>query len=130
MKHIKTFEVLKGASMLAAFAEDLKFLTNGYNKLMVAIFNNDYLDFKKLVSITNLEEVDKEGNTALLIASNYGRTKMLKELIKHGASITHENNEGEDFYDVSVNRFKFINGVKDWIEKEYPEFITAKKYNL
>ncbi len=44
--------------------------------------------------------------------------------------ITHKNKNGEDFYDLAVNRYKFINGVKDWIEKTYPEFVMAKKYNL
>jgi hypothetical protein len=55
---------------------------------------------------------------------------MLKELIKAGANIYHTNNNGETMYDLAVNRYKFINNVKDWIEKNYPEVIAMKKFNL
>jgi ankyrin repeat protein len=113
-----------------AMKNDLIFIINDYNKLMTAIYNNEFSKFKKLIVSENIEDVDKEGNTALLIAASNGRLKMVKELIKQGADIHHKNNKGEDFYDVAVNRFVFINGVKDWIEKEYPELIMAKKYNL
>ena len=130
MKYIKTFEILRGASMSAAFADDLVFMRNNYNLLMVAIYNNEFTKFKKLLKTIDIEYTDREGNTALLIACHSGRLRMVKELIKQGANIQHKNDKGEDFYDVAVNRFKFINGVKDWIEKEYPEFVMAKKYNL
>lgn len=86
--------------------------------------------FKKLIKTEDLEYQDSNGNTALLIAAKEGRLKMVKELIKAGANIFHTNNEGESFYDLAVNRYKFINNVKDWIEKNYPEVIDMKKYNL
>ena len=87
MKYIKKYEVFGGASMSAAFAEDLKFLRNNYNKLMVAIFNNEYSAFKRLLPTFNIEDVDREGNTALLIASSNGRLRMVKELIKQDKMI-------------------------------------------
>jgi ankyrin repeat protein len=87
----------------------------------ITIINQNYL---------SIESTDGLGNTALLFAAKEGRLKMVKDLIKAGANIYATNNKGENFYDVAVNRFKFINNVKDWIEKTYPELIMANKYNL
>lgn len=76
------------------------------------------------------EETDKYGNTALILAAKHHKLEVIKELLKNGANMYHRNNQGEDFYDASVNTYRFINSVTDWIEKEYPEFIMSKKYNL
>lgn len=85
---------------------------------------------KNIYNRFSLETTDYYGNTPLLIAAKEGRLKMLKELIKAGANIYHTNNNGETMYDLAVNRYKFINNVKDWIEKNYPEVIAMKKFNL
>lgn len=130
MKYIKTYELLNGGKITKAIINDLTAAEHGWNELMRSIVNSEHRKFMKLIKNTNLEETDDDGNTALLIASNEGKLTMVKELIKAGADITHKNNKGEDFYDLAVNRYKFINGVKDWIEKTYPEFVMAKKYNL
>ena len=130
MKYIKTYELLNGSRITKAINLDIETGMNMWNRLMVTIASNDMKTFHRLIKTINLEEVDKFGNTALLIATSVGRLKMVKELIKNGADIFHKNNLGEDFYDVAINRFKFINNVKDWIEKTYPEIVMAKKYNL
>lgn len=130
MRYLKTYELLNGGRIMKAALNDLKSMQHGWNELMQSIVNKEYKKFMKLIKNTDLEEVDNDGNTALLIASSDGKLTMVKELIKAGADITHKNKNGEDFYDLAVNRYKFINGVKDWIEKTYPEFVMAKKYNL
>jgi len=130
MKYLKTYEILNGASISKSLMKDIRIAQKRITELIDAIEYNDYNDFKKLIDNSNLEEIDKHGNTALLYAAKEGRLKMLKELIKHGADIYHKNDKGEDFYDMAENRYKFINGVKDWIEETYPEIVASKKYNL
>ena len=97
---------------------------------MISIINGDMPTFNKLIDHVNLDDVDWEGNTALLIAASNGRLNMLKKLIEKGANIYHKNDKGEDFYDLAEGRYKFINNVKDYIEKEFPEYIETRKYNL
>ena len=130
MKNIKTYEIFNGGRVTNALVNDLNAGHYNWNKLMRSIAENEYKIFKELVKTENLEDVDKYGNTPLLLTSKNGRIRMVKVLIDNGANISHKNNQGEDFYDIAVNRFKFINGVKDWIEKEYPEFVMTKKYNI
>lgn len=134
MKNLQTYELFNGGNIVKSLEKDLQKHHNLWNELMVAIVYNDYDEFKYELSFVlktmELEKEDKYGNTALLLAAKEGRLKMLKELIKIGANIYHKNKKGEDFHDLAINRFKFINGVKDWIEKNYPEFVMAKKYNL
>lgn len=55
---------------------------------------------------------------------------MLKKLIKKGSNIYHKNKEGKDFYDMAEFQYKFINNTKLYIEKIFPEFVAAKKYNI
>jgi len=98
--------------------------------LIVAIINGEMKKFNELVDSVDIEEVDFEGNTSLLLASSNGRLKMMKELLKRNANIHHKNNNGEDFHDLASNRYKFINLTREYIEKQFPEFIAAKKYNL
>ena len=85
---------------------------------------------ESMLKYLGLDAENPDGDTALLIASSEGRLKMVKDLIKAGANINHKNKAGEDFYDMAINRFKFINNVKDWIEKTYPEWILARKFNI
>ena len=130
MRYLRKYELFNGGRIANQLKNDLNAGIYGLNELMQSIVEKDYRKFMKLIKNTNLEEADNNGNTALIVASHAGQLTMVKELINSGADITHKNNDGDDFYDVAVNRFKFINGVKDWIEKNYPEFIMAKKYNL
>lgn len=132
MKYIKTYEILQGASITNKLKKDLNAVTNQWNKLMFSVRWNDVIDFYKFLDSDeyNLEDTDKYGNTALLIAAMNDRLTMMKHLVKAGANIFHKNNEGDDFYDLTVKNFKFINKAKDWIEEEFPEFIASKKYNL
>ncbi len=59
-------------------------------------------------------------------------------IVFYTVNIHHKNNDGLDFYDLAVNNNiiwskkskKFINGIKDWIEENYPVFVMSKKYNL
>jgi len=129
MKHLKSFELLNGANITNSLKMDIEKASNNWNDIMTSIVYNEYGFFKKNINNINLEQVDINGNTPLLLASIYGRLKMLKKLIKNGANIFHKNNSGDDFYDIA-NRYKFINSMKDWIEKKYPEFVVLKKYNL
>jgi ankyrin repeat protein len=92
--------------------------------------------FNDLLKTVNLEDVDKDGNTALLLAADNGRLTMMRKLVKAGANIHHRNNNGEDFYDLAKNLHsgnhdnKWFNNPSKWIEKNLPEFVDAKKYNL
>lgn len=134
MEYIQTYELFNAGRITNTALNDLKMAQNKWNKLQGAVIFNNYKEFKYELNLAiktmKLEKQDKNGNTALLLASKEGRLEMVKELIKAGANIQHKNNANEDFYDLAVNRYKFINGVKDWIEKTYPEFVMAKKYNL
>jgi ankyrin repeat protein len=134
MRHIRKYELFGGAAIAKQLENDLNAGENRWNKLMQSIVENDKSEFDFQLKIIDktmiLEEIDKEGNTALLLASKYGRLNMLKKLIEKDADIYHKNNDGKDFHDLANDRFKFINRVKDWIEDNYPEFVMAKKYNL
>lgn len=126
------------------FTEQFDSLTKTKNDLIFLLKteknnneNEDRIDYitnliERITTLLNniFFETDTYGNTALLVAAKEGRLKMVKELIKIGFDIYHTNNKGETFYDVAINRYKFINNVKDWIEKTYPEIISANKYNL
>jgi ankyrin repeat protein len=128
MKYLKTYELFRGASVSGALAKDLDYFNKRYNELMRSIGDNNKEKFNELIKITNLEDTDKEGNTALLIASSYGRKKMVKKLIDSGVNTSHLNNDGDSFYDLAVD--SRLNNVKGWIEKNYPEHVSAIKYNL
>lgn len=125
-------ELFNGGRITNSLKQDIINAKNDWNELMSDIVNVNYSHFLKLLNSNkyNLEETDINGNTALLLAAKEGRLKMVKQLIKAGANIFHTNNDNENFYDLSLKKFKFINIVKDWIEKNYPEVIMAKKYNL
>lgn len=127
---IKTFEAFQGGRITKSLKKDFIKFEKNMNDFMLSILDNDMNTFNKLIDSVNLEEENVDGNTALLIASYSGRLNMLKKLIKNGANIYHKNKEGKDFYDLAEERYKFINNVKDYIEKTFPEFIVAKKYNI
>jgi len=130
MKKLKTYELFNGGRITTALKKDIRNYQRKLTPFMIAITDGDMKRFNKLIDIVDLEQEDNKGNTALLMASYCGRLKMLKELIKKGANIHHKNDKGEDFYDMAEFQYKFINNTKKWIEKNYPEFIAAKKYNL
>ena len=130
MKKIKSFELFQGSRITSLLYKDLQYAETNWNELAIAIDENNFKNFKMYLNLVDIEKVDHDGNTPLILASKNGRLKMLKELIKKGANMMHKNKDNEDFYDAAINRYKFINNVKDWIEKEYPEFVAAKKYNL
>lgn len=50
---------------------------------------------------------------------------MVKDLILNDANVYHTNKDGDNFYDLAIQRT-----LARWIEKNYPEVSTAKKYNL
>jgi len=127
---MKTFEVFNGGRITKNLLKDFKKYNDKLTDLMVAIIGNDIKNFADLINTVDLEETDRFGNTALLLASSNGRLVMLRKLIKREANIHNKNNKGEDFYDLAKTRYKFINKVKEYIEKELPEFVAAKKYNL
>lgn len=125
MKYIKKFEIFFGSAITKALKFDIFKNMFGRTDLMMSIIENDMLAFKKLLkNNVNLEEKDNDNNTALIIASEKGRLKMVKYLILNGADIHSKNNNSKDFYDVANNE------LKTWIEKKFPEFIISKKYNL
>jgi ankyrin repeat protein len=109
--------------------EKLKNNSNKNAEEMLEQYETFLRTFKKIKDHV-IEIPDFYGNTPLLIAAKEGRVKMMKDLIDVDANMYHINKEGENFYDVAVNRYKFINGAKDWIEKNYPEYINANKYNI
>jgi ankyrin repeat protein len=130
MKYLKQFEILQGSSITKSLKQDILITQNGWNELMSSITFGDKKLFYKLIkdNSINLEETDYDGNTALILAAKNHKLDFIKELLKNGANMLHKNYIGEDFYDASVNTY--INNVKNWIEKKYPGFIIAKKYNL
>ena len=141
MKYIKEYELFGGAKITSSLKNDIFFSENKWNDLMISIYQGgDTKEFKKLLDLnTDLEYEDLNGNTALLIATRYANLKMIQEIIKKGANINHKNNKNQDFYDISQiisktprpnNLLLSRNKIKKWIEKNYPEFIEAKKYNL
>ena len=130
MRYIKTREAFAGSQISKQLLNDIRFGTKLWNDFLISIVENDMSKFKRLIKTEDLEYTNGNGNTPLLIAAKEGRLKMLKELIKAGANIYHTNNNGETMYDLAVNRYKFINNVKDCIEKNYPEVIAMKKFNL
>lgn len=82
------------------------------------------------------------GWTALLWATYNRNIPMMKLLLDNGASMTHKalhsirgTKKMVDFYDLVVDLRK-IGGereygkVQKWIEKNYPDFVAAKQYNL
>lgn len=122
--------MLNGNRITKSFKSTFMQLRNNSSDLMVAIVNKEFKEFKKLVDKVDLEEEDKFGDTALLVAASNGRLQMIKMLITRGANIYHKNKENKDFYDLADERYKFINLITNYIEKNYPEFISAKKYNI
>lgn len=50
----------------------------------------------------NLNGEDKLGNTALLLASKNGHVKVVKELLKRRANVSHRDNEGKDIWNYAI----------------------------
>lgn len=73
--------------------------------------------------------------TPLLWATYYQDKRLIRLLINSGADMEYKaihHIRGEknlvDFYDLAID--KDYDDLKQWIEKNYPEFVAAKKYNL
>ena len=130
MEYIKTFESFGLHSISKSITYDIKTKIHNWNKLMRHIMLKGLGGVKKSIDDVDLEHTDKNGNTALLLASSVGSIRMVKLLIDKGANIYHRNQEGSSFYDVAKNKYKFINGLQEWIEKEYDWLIKAKNYNI
>lgn len=58
----------------------------------------------------NVNEVDINGNTALMCAACYGHSDIIKILLDHGADTTLKNNDGRTALDVAT-----LNGHQDCI---------------
>jgi len=88
----------------------------------------DYLLKSKTIDLD--KKTDGKKTALILAAGGYGRATtternyMIKKLIDAGADMFIQNQAG-DFYDNAAEK-----EIKEFIEKEYPEFIAAKKYNL
>lgn len=127
MKHIKTFETIGSPDLIIAVKsgklENVKMLLDIAKINVHTTFNVD-------VNCT-----DRMGWTPLLWATYYKNRDMIKMLINAGAEMDYKalhhiggTKRMVDFYDLSVD--KDYTKLSKWIEKEYPEFVAAKKYNL
>ena len=123
MKYIKTFEEV------------------GSPDLIIAVKSGNWKNVKKLLDINlDVNCTDRIGWTPLLWATYYGNRNMIKLLINSGADMNYKacgiiKGTGSftakkmvDFYDLSVD--KEYKKLSKWIEKEYPAFVSTKKYNL
>jgi len=113
--------------------------------LIFAIKNNEPLSkIKKLLDKRHDINIKCliDGWTPLLWATYYKNIKIIKFLIDNGADMQHKalhhirgTKRMVDFYDLVVDKIEIgderdYKGVKKWIEKNYPKFVAAKKYNL
>lgn len=130
MKNISNYKFFNEGRISNAIKSDIIKIKYNRTEFMMSIVNNDMSRFRELIKISDLEEIDKYGNTALMISCSEGRLSMVKMLLRYGANIHHKNKKGEDFYDMSLKDKSFFKSVKKYIENNYPEFVVSKKYNI
>lgn len=104
-----------------------------YDKDMINFIKNNY---------DNVNSVDVMGWTPLLWATYNIDRKVMKVLIGSGADISFKvlhhiagTKKMVDFYDFCIDKYTYEKDIRyknlaKWIEKNYPEFVASKKYNL
>jgi len=71
---------------------ELRRKCDNMSAFLIAIFQNNLYIAKKIYKkMHNINDVDKNNNTALIIASKYGYIDIVKYLLQNGASINHQN---------------------------------------
>ena len=113
--------------------------------LIMAVKSNKSIKVKTLINAgLDVNCTDNMEWTPLLWAVYMKNTTMIKMLIDAGADMHYKayhyikgTKDLVDFYDLAVAKeyhegtYSFnYKGVITWIEKNYPEFVAAKKYNL
>ena len=89
--------------LLTPIEEFLKAAENGNLKKIKSMLNKE-VNIKTLINA-----VDKENNTALILASKFGYHKIVKILIENGADINIKNNDGKTALDYAEeNDYKSI----------------------
>lgn len=96
MKSIKGIILIISISLLAV--ADIK-ADSGTDKIKDNIFNAihsiDYTSINVLLSDgTDIDTVDQQGNTPLMIASKVGNTRILDIILSHNPDINKQNNNG------------------------------------
>ena len=101
---ILIFLILKLKDLLTPKEERfLKAAENGNLKKIKSMLNKE-VNIKTLINA-----VDKENNTALILASKFGYSEIVKILIENGADINIKNNDGKTALDYAEeNDYKNI----------------------
>lgn len=84
----------------------------GLTPLMLAVINNN-VDLVRILleKGANINEVDKQGNTALIYACALNKKEMIGAVLsENNLDVTHKNNNGTSAYLISAQR--------DWLESE------------
>ena len=89
--------------LLTPIEEFLKASENGNLKKIKSMLNKE-INIKTLINA-----VDKENNTALILASKFGYSEIAKILIENGADVNAKNNDGKTALDYAEeNDYKNI----------------------
>jgi len=79
----------------------------GLSPLMLAISNGDTSKVEQLIDAgINVDEKDKGGNTALIIATLFGKSEIIDLLIRSGASTQIINDDGVTAFDIAKSQKK------------------------
>jgi len=73
---------------------------------------------------------DNWGRTALWYASYNGHVDSIFLLLNAGADPFPKDITGKDFYDVLPDNGGVVKGVRDWLKKNKPVFLTSKSFDL
>lgn len=125
MKYLKKYEII------------------GSPDLIIAVKSEDPKKVKMLIDANyDVNIKDKMGWTPLIWAAYEANSEIIKMLIDAGADMHYKalhsiagTKKMVDFYDLCVDKYNYEGyfiylNTKEWIEKNYPEFMAAKKYNL
>ncbi|ESO06549.1 hypothetical protein HELRODRAFT_152689, partial [Helobdella robusta] len=90
--------------LLANNADPYVTINNNMNVLHVAASEGECEVIRVLLDKTKLsvDQVDSNGNTALLYAAKNARIKAIKLLIKHGADLDIRNKQGQSIWDFTM----------------------------
>lgn len=71
-------------------------MRNDNNSLIEAILSGDIVGVNSLLKKSvDINQIDENGNTALIYAARFNRTSIARILLHHGADVSLINNRGE-----------------------------------
>jgi ankyrin repeat protein len=102
--------------------------------------NHDYNQLRYIIKHSDINHKDNMDWSPLLWATYFKNITAIYWLIEAGADMYYKakhyiggTKNMVDFYELALQKEKYNGGYQkliEWIEKEYPEFVAAKKYNL